>query len=27
VMARGKLIRDPSVKRNRIVDQELDKFI
>lgn len=27
VMARGKLIREPSVKRNRIVDQELDKFI
>ena len=27
VMARGDLLRHPSVKRNPIVDQELDKFI
>ena len=27
VMARGKLLRDPVVKRNPIVDQELDKFL
>lgn len=27
VMARGELLRHPSVKRNPVVDQELDKFI